>query len=68
MKTLRETLLQFPSTRLAALFSGRWESCLLRDSRGRIFLDINPACFVKILDYHQLWKISPPDDPPPVTP
>jgi hypothetical protein len=61
---LRETLTQFPNTRLAALFSGRWESRLLRDKKKRIFLDINPICFRKILAYHQLVKIAPPDEPP----
>ena len=62
--TLRETLTQFPDTRLAALFSGRWESRLLRDKKKRIFLDVNPVCFRKILSYHQLVKIAPPDEPP----
>eukprot|EP00668_Euglena_longa_P000364 GGOE01000467.1.p1 GENE.GGOE01000467.1~~GGOE01000467.1.p1 ORF type:complete len:545 (-),score=64.97 GGOE01000467.1:363-1997(-) len=60
----RETLTQFPGTRLAALFSGRWESRLLRDKNNRIFLDVNPACFKKIVDYHNLVRIAAPDDPP----
>jgi len=60
----RETLLQFPGTRLATLFSGRWETRLLRDRRHRIFLDVNPMCFKKIVDYHNLVRIAPPDDPP----
>jgi hypothetical protein len=57
MVALRETLTQFPDTRLAALFSGRWESCLARDKSNRIFLDVNPACFRQILSYHQLCKV-----------
>jgi hypothetical protein len=60
----RETLCQFPTTRLAALFSGRWENRLLRDKKGRVFLDVNPACFKKIVDFHNLYKIADPDDPP----
>ena len=62
--TLRETLTQFPDTRLAALFSGRWENCLVRDKNNRIFLDVNPKCFQKILSYHQLCKIAAPESLP----
>ena len=59
----RETLTQLPGTRLAALFSGRWEDCLLRDKKRRIFLDVNPRLFQKIVDFHNSMKIAPPDDP-----
>ncbi len=62
MVALRETLTQFPDTRLAALFSGRWESCLARDKNKRIFLDVNPACFEQILSYHQLCKVAGPEE------
>jgi hypothetical protein len=60
----RETLTQFPKSRLATLFSGRWENRLLRDKKKQIFLDVNPACFKKIVDYHNLVKIADPQDPP----
>ena len=40
----RGTLTQIKGTHLEALFSGRWEKHLLRDSSGRIFLDVNPVC------------------------
>ena len=60
----RETLTQFPTTRLASLFSGRWENRLLRDKKKRIFLDVNPTCFKKIVDFLNLYKIADPDDPP----
>jgi len=60
----RATLTQFPNTRLAALFSGRWESRLLRDKKKRIFLDVNPACYKKIVDFHNLMNIADPEDPP----
>ena len=63
---LRETLTQFPDSKLAALFSGRWDQKLQRDKKGRIFLDINPVCFKKILDFHKLLKLSSPGDPPPL--
>lgn len=45
----RETLCAVPESHLAELFSGRWEERLLRDSKGRIFLDVNPESFGKIL-------------------
>jgi len=60
----RGTLTQLEGTPLAALFSGRWENQFLRDTNGRIFLDVNPSCFQSIVDYLNELKISPPDDPP----
>ena len=60
----RETLTQVRGSRLAALFSGRWESRLLRDKKNRVFLDVNPACFKKIVDWHIAMKLAGPDDPP----
>ena len=63
--TTRDTLTFFSGTRLAALFSGRWESKLQRDRKGRIFLDVNAVVFKKLLDYHQFAKIATLDDPPP---
>jgi hypothetical protein len=47
----RETLCAVPESHLAQLFSGRWEERLLRDSKGRIFLDVHPECFGKILSF-----------------
>ena len=41
--TRRSTLCNlFPDTMLAALFSGRWDRRLLRDSKKRVFLDVHP--------------------------
>ena len=40
----RDTLTQIKGTRLEALFSGRWNKLLPRDSDRRVFLDINPKC------------------------
>ncbi|KAL7551469.1 hypothetical protein ACHAWF_016770 [Thalassiosira exigua] len=60
----RSTLTQLKGTRFDALFSGRWEKKLQRDSNGRIFLDVNPTCFQAIVDcFHEL-AISSEDDPP----
>jgi hypothetical protein len=58
----RETLCAVPGSHLAELFSGRWEERLLRDSKGRIFLDVNPECFGKILTFLGDRK-QRPDDP-----
>ena len=60
----REVMTQFPGTLLEALFSGRWEDALLRDKTGRIFLDVSPPCFKKIVDFLNLMKIADPTDPP----
>ena len=35
----------FPSSKLAAMFSGRWDKKLLRDKENRIFLDVDHVCF-----------------------
>jgi len=60
----RCTLCQLKGTRLEALFCGRWEQKLQRDSNGRIFLDINSDLFQVIVDWLNLLSISPEDDPP----
>lgn len=60
----RSTMTQIPDTILEALFSGRWDQKLLRDQKGRIFLDLPPRCFRKIVNFLNLLKISGPDDPP----
>jgi hypothetical protein len=41
----------FSYSKLAVLFSGRWDKKLLRDKKNRIFLDMDPVCFQIILDY-----------------
>ncbi|EJK49869.1 hypothetical protein THAOC_31212 [Thalassiosira oceanica] len=60
----RGTLCQLKGTRLEALFSGRWEKKLQKDSSGRIFLDVNPTAFQAIVDYLNELSISAEDDPP----
>jgi hypothetical protein len=41
----RSVLTMFPESKLAVLFSGRWDKKLLRDKKNRIFLDVDPVCF-----------------------
>ena len=47
----RSILIVLHASKLAKIFSGRWDKNFLRDSVDRIFLGVNPACFKKILDY-----------------
>eukprot|EP00984_Skeletonema_dohrnii_P017700 scaffold8135_cov127-Skeletonema_dohrnii-CCMP3373.AAC.2 len=63
----RGTLCQLKGTRLEALFSGRWDKKLQRDSSGRIFLDVNGDCFQAIVDYLNELAISSDEDPPAYT-
>jgi len=64
MVAKRSTLTQMKGTRLEALFSGRWDDKLLRDSHGRIFLDVDSTCFQAIVDYLSEMMISSEDSPP----
>mmetsp|Transcript_34276 Transcript_34276/g.60254 ORF Transcript_34276/g.60254 Transcript_34276/m.60254 type:complete len:599 (-) Transcript_34276:206-2002(-) len=60
----RSTLTQLKGTRLEALFSGRWDKKLQKDSTGRIFLDVSPVGFQAIVDYLNEMTISSEDNPP----
>ena len=60
----RDTLTAVEDSRLAALFSGRWENHLMRDDRGRVIMDVDAYVFEKILEYLYMVKIS--DDIPPI--
>lgn len=51
---IKRSILTLPrtvGTRFHALFSGRYENLLQRDSNGRIFLDVNSDCFQAIITY-----------------
>lgn len=58
MHVLRETLTLIQGSRLELLFCGRWDDSLLRDEQGRIFLDLDPFYFNRILEYLYILKIS----------
>ncbi len=60
----RGVLCQLKGTKFEALFSGRWDKKLLKDSSGRIFLDVNPKAFRAIVDYLNELGISGEDDVP----
>jgi hypothetical protein len=60
----RSILTQLVGTRFEAIFSGRWDKKLLRDSNADISLDVNPDCFQAILNHLYEKMISSESDPP----
>eukprot|EP00329_Picozoa_sp_Boothbay-MS584-11_P001012 19277_4 len=55
--TLRSTVVELaPRSKLAALFSGRWDGRLLKDKKGKIFLDVNPDVFRTMLECLAAYK------------
>ncbi len=56
MHVLRETLTLIEGSRLEVLFSGRWESKLLRDEEGCVFFDLDSYYFKKVIQYLSLAK------------
>ncbi len=66
MTTKRSTLCQVEGSLFSSMFSGRWETSLVRDEDGRIFFDFNPQYFVLILDYLRGKAIATPENPVPL--
>jgi hypothetical protein len=60
MAARRETLTMAAGSRLAAMFSGRWDELLEKDRDERIFLDYDPKCFRKLLDHLLEMKMHDP--------
>jgi len=58
MRVLRNTLTLIKGSRLDILFSGRWESKLLRDEDERAFMDVDPHSVKKIIEYLCLVKLK----------
>jgi len=54
----RGTLTHHKGTMLEALFSGRWDKRIQRDGFGHIFLDVNPVCFQRMINYLSMQKKS----------
>ena len=63
MFATRDTLTAIKGSRIEALFAGEWDEHLLRDEKGRIFMDLDPSLFEKILEYLSTAKISGEEDP-----
>lgn len=51
MDVLRADLVRAEESVLSLVFGGRWEGRLPRDPRGRVFLDVSPAVFRKIVGF-----------------
>ena len=66
--TRRDTLTVIPGSRLAQLFSGRWDSLLRKDEQGRVFLDVDPGQFKALLTWLVDLKRIEPDSAPPSPP
>eukprot|EP00933_Yihiella_yeosuensis_P084800 TRINITY_DN9947_c1_g1_i1.p1 TRINITY_DN9947_c1_g1~~TRINITY_DN9947_c1_g1_i1.p1 ORF type:complete len:525 (+),score=118.61 TRINITY_DN9947_c1_g1_i1:64-1638(+) len=66
----RSTLCVFEGSYLANLFSGRWESSIEKDNKGRFFLDFDPVCFRLILNFLRAKRLESSHAPatPPAVP
>ncbi|GKY94578.1 hypothetical protein MPSEU_000423400 [Mayamaea pseudoterrestris] len=51
VKTLRSTLTCARKSRLAQMFSGRWESVQPKNKDGHFFIDYKPSIFLPLLDF-----------------
>lgn len=60
MDVLRADLVRAEDSVLADMFSGRWEGRLPRDSRGRVFVDVSPTCFRKVVGFLVKLGIAKP--------
>eukprot|EP00957_Ditylum_brightwellii_P024729 1868091-Ditylum_brightwellii.AAC.1 len=58
----RGTLTYQKGTMIEALFGGRWGKEIHRDGFGHIFLDANPECFQRIVNYLSALKHSLEDE------
>ena len=54
----RDTLTVMEDSHLAILFSGQWDSQLVRDERQSVYMDLKPEVFKEILNYLYLIKID----------
>merc|ERR1719422_2341716 len=48
------------------MFSGNFDECHQRDREGRVFLDVDPPLFAKVLSHLRLSRIASPDCPAPL--
>lgn len=66
MSTKREILCSAEGSLLAGMFSGNFDAGHKRDKDGRIFLDVDPQLFAKILSHLRFRRIASPDCPAPL--
>lgn len=60
MDVLRADLVRAEDSVLALVFGGRWEGRLPRDPRGRVFVDVSPAVFRKVIGFLVKLGIAKP--------
>mmetsp|Transcript_69725 Transcript_69725/g.215592 ORF Transcript_69725/g.215592 Transcript_69725/m.215592 type:complete len:339 (-) Transcript_69725:26-1042(-) len=66
MSTTRKVLCSAPGSLLQGMFSGNFDEGYKRDKDGRIFLDVDPDLFKKLLSHLRLRRIASPDCPAPL--
>lgn len=66
MSTSRSVLCSAEGSLLSGMFSGNFENGHKRDRDGRIFLDIDPPLFAKVLSHLRLRRIAGPEAPAPL--
>merc|ERR1740121_1099365 len=66
MSTTRSVLCLAEGSLLAGMFSGSFEDGHKRDKDGRIFLDVDPPLFAKVLTFLRLSRIASPECPAPL--
>ena len=60
----RRTLCQFEPSLLAAMFSGRWDDSVEKDSDGRFFIDQPAELFMPLVDFLRAKAIETPGATP----
>lgn len=66
MSTTRAVLCSAEGSLLAGMFSGNFDNGHKRDREDRIFLDVDPPIFSRILSHLRLRQIASPDCPAPL--
>uniref|UniRef100_A0A7S0FBT9 Potassium channel tetramerisation-type BTB domain-containing protein n=1 Tax=Pyrodinium bahamense TaxID=73915 RepID=A0A7S0FBT9_9DINO len=66
MSTTRKVLCSAEGSLLAGMFSGNFDGGHKRDKENRIFLDVDPDLFKKLLSHLRLRRIASPECPAPL--
>jgi len=66
MSTTRAVLCSAEGSLLAGMFSGNFDTGHKRDKDNRIFIDVDPPLFAKVLSHLRLRRIASPDCPAPL--
>jgi hypothetical protein len=66
ISTSRAVLCSVSGSLLSGLFSGNFERGQKRDRDGKVFLDVDPAIFTKVINHLRLRRIASPECPAPL--